>query len=159
MAHAREEAPMRIHLRAPAAAFAVLLAAVAASGKETQCAMTFDISGWSAFYKTASGDGMVTCDNGQEAKVALKATGGGLTVGSSKITDGKGKFSPVSTIGDVYGDYGMAEAHAGAGTSSEAQVMTKGTVSLELTGKGQGVDLGFAFGKFTIAPAGAAATE
>jgi hypothetical protein len=149
---------MRIPLRVPAAAFAAFLAAAAApaSGKETHCAMTFDMAGWSLFYKTASGDGMVTCDNGQEAKVAIKATGGGLTVGSSKITDGKGKFSPVSAIDDVYGDYGMAEAHAGAGASSAAQVMTKGTVSLELTGKGQGVDLGFAFGKFTIAPAGAA---
>ena len=152
---------MRIHLTVSAAAFAAFLAAAAApaSGKEMQCAMTFDMAGWSAFYKTASGDGMVTCDNGQEAKVTIKATGGGLTVGSSKITDGKGKFSPVSAVADVYGDYGMAEAHAGAGTSSAAQVMTKGTVSLELTGKGQGVDLGFAFGKFTIAPAGSAAAE
>jgi hypothetical protein len=28
--------------------------------------------------------------------------------------------------------------------------MTKGTVSLTLTGTGKGVDVGFAFGKFTI---------
>ena len=126
---------MRIPLSVSAVAFAAFLAAAAApaSGKETNCAMTFDMAGWLAFYKTASGDGMITCDNGQEAKVSIKATGGGLTVGSSKITDGKGKFSPVSAVDDVYGDYGMAETHAGAGTSSQAQVMTKGTVSLELT--------------------------
>jgi len=36
------------------------------------------------------------------------------------------------------------------GTSSDAQVVTKGTVSLALSGKGHGVNLGFAFGKFTI---------
>jgi hypothetical protein len=144
---------MRIHLQIPAAAVAILLATLA-GGAETNCSMTFDLSGWSAFYKTASGDGTVTCDNGQTAKVAIKATGGGLTVGKSKITDGHGKFSPVAGIDDLYGDYGMAEAHAGAGRSASAQVMTKGTVSLELTGKGQGIDVGFAFGKFTIASAG-----
>jgi hypothetical protein len=152
---------MRTHLMIPAAALAVYLAAAVtpAQAAETHCSMTFDLSGWSAFYKTASGGGTVTCDNGQTAKVAIKATGGGLTVGKSKITDGHGKFSPVSGIADLYGDYGMAEAHAGAGKSAAAQVMTKGTVSLELTGKGQGIDVGFAFGKFTLSPAGAAAAE
>jgi hypothetical protein len=112
--------------------------------------MQFSLSGWSAFYKTASGSGTVTCDDGQTASVGIRATGGGLTVGKSKISDGHGRFSNVSDIGDIYGAYGVAEAHAGMGTSSSAQVMTKGTVSLELTGKGQGVDLGFAFGKFVI---------
>jgi hypothetical protein len=155
----REEVrAMRTHQSIPVALGAVLaLIATAASGAETNCTMSFDLSGWSAFYKTASGGGMVTCDNGQTSAVAIKATGGGLTIGKSKINDGHGKFSPVADIRDVYGDYGMAEAHAGAGRSSSAQVMTKGTVSLELTGKGQGVDLGFSFGKFTIAPEGAAA--
>lgn len=139
------------------AACAVLTAlAMPARAAETHCAMTFDLSGWSAFYKTASGGGTITCDNGQTARVAITAKGGGLTVGRSKITDGHGRFSPVTGIGDLYGDYGMAEAHAGMGRSSSAQVMTKGTVSLELTGTGQGVDVGFAFGRFTISPRGAA---
>ena len=145
---------MRILARVPAAAIVVLLAAATqVAAAETTCTMTFDVSGWSAFYKTASGGGTITCDNGQTARVAIKTTGGGLTVGKSKITDGHGTFSPVSSISDLFGDYGIAEAHAGAGRSASAQVMTKGTVSLELTGKGQGVDLGFAFGKFTIAHA------
>lgn len=152
---------MRTHFRVPTVVLALCLVAVSmpAWAAETNCSMTFDVSGWSAFYKTASGNGTVTCDNGQTAKVAIKTTGGGLTVGKSRITDGRGKFSPVLEIGDLYGDYGMAEAHAGAGKSAAAQVMTKGTVSLELTGKGQGIDVGFAFGKFTISPAGAAAAE
>ena len=147
---------MRIDLTIRAAALAVLMAVAGtpASGAETNCTMTFDLQGWSAFYKTASGAGRITCDDGQTAKVAIKATGGGLTVGKSKVSDGHGKFSPVSRIDDLYGAYAMAEAHAGMGPSSSAQAMTKGTVSLELTGRGQGVDVGFAFGKFTISPSG-----
>lgn len=144
---------MGILLRVPAVVLALPALAAPAFAAETACTMRFDLSGWSAFYKTASGAGTVTCDNGQTSRVAISARGGGLTVGRSKITDGHGKFSPVADIRDVYGAYGMAEAHAGGGRSSAAQVMTKGTVSLELAGTGQGVDLGFAFGKFSIATA------
>jgi hypothetical protein len=133
-----------------AVALACACVSTQAARADTACTMQFSLSGWSAFYKTASGSGTVTCDNGQTASVGIRATGGGLTVGKSKISDGHGRFSNVSEIGDIYGAYGVAEAHAGMGTSSSAQVMTKGTVSLELTGKGQGVDLGFAFGKFVI---------
>jgi hypothetical protein len=127
------------------------LAAGPAAAGTTRCTMRYDLAGWSAFYKTASGTGTVTCDNGETVSVAITTKGGGLTVGRSKITDGRGKFSPVATIDEIFGDYGVAEAHAGAGESSSAQVMTKGTVSLELTGTGSGVDLGFSFGRFTIA--------
>ena len=133
---------------------AITLACACASARaahaDTACTMQFSLSGWSAFYKTASGSGTVTCEDGQTASVSIRAKGGGLTVGKSKISDGHGRFSNVSDISDIYGAYGAAEAHAGMGASSSAQVMTKGTVSLELTGKGQGVDLGVAFGKFTI---------
>lgn len=147
---------MQIDLTIRAAALAILVttAGTPASGAQTNCTMTFDLQGWSAFYKTASGDGVITCDNGQTANVAIKATGGGLTVGKSKVSDGHGKFSPVSAIDELYGAYAMAEAHAGMGPSSSAQAMTKGTVSLELTGRGEGVDVGFAFGKFAISPSG-----
>ena len=116
----------------------------------TRCTMEFSLSGWSAFYKTASGSGTITCDDGQSAGVGISTKGGGLTVGKSKISNGHGTFSEVSSISELYGNYAVAEAHAGMGRSSGAQVMTKGTVSLELTGKGQGVDVGFSFGRFTI---------
>lgn len=130
------------------AAAVMMTAAVAPAA--TRCTMRYDLEGWSAFYKTANGTGTVSCDNGQTAAVAISTKGGGLTVGRSKITDGRGRFSPVASIDEVFGDYGAAEAHAGAGESAAARVMTKGTVSLELTGTGTGVDLGFSFGRFTI---------
>ena len=114
------------------------------------CALRFNLSGWSIFYKTASGTGTVTCSNGQRAAVTINSKGGGLTVGKSRITGGRGEFSGVRDINDVFGTYATAEAHAGASRSSKAQVMTKGNVSLAMAGKGEGWDLGVAFGKFVI---------
>ena len=120
----------------------------------TACEMKFDLDGWSAFYQASSGTGVVECDNGQRAHVRLEGRGGGITFGRSQIVDGKGHFSPLADIEEIYGNYGNAEAHAGFGVSSKAQVVTKGSVSLTLSGTGNGVDLGFAFGRFTISPAG-----
>ena len=114
------------------------------------CKMKFSTKGWSAFYKTAKGEGTITCDNGQSAEVALKIKGGGLTVGKSEISDGHGAFSAVFDIGEVFGSYASAEAHAGAVKSSSATVLTKGEISLAISGTGRGWDLGVSFGKFVI---------
>jgi len=115
-----------------------------------KCEMTFNLKGWSAFYKTAKGDGTIRCDNGQTAKVIIKATGGGITFGKSEVIGGTGKFSGARNIEELFGSYAQSEAHAGAGKSASAQAMTKGEVSLAVSGTGRGVDIGFAFGKFTI---------
>jgi len=115
-----------------------------------KCEMTFDLKGWSAFYKTAKGTGTIRCDNGQTAKVRIKATGGGITFGKSDVIGGTGKFSEARSIDELFGSYAQSEAHAGAGKSASAQAMTKGEISLALAGTGRGVDIGFAFGKFTI---------
>jgi hypothetical protein len=121
-----------------------------AAGKSTKCTITYSLSGWSVFYATASGSGTITCDNGQSARVSLEAKGGGLTAGKSKVTNGHGTFSEVADISELFGAYASAEAHAGAGDSGAAQVVTKGTVSLAFSGTGKGIDLGVTFGKFVI---------
>ena len=121
-----------------------------AQGGSTKCTMKYSLAGWSAFYSTASGGGTITCDNGQSARVSLRARGGGLTAGRSKIVDGLGTFSDVAEISELFGSYASAEAHAGMVGSSAAQVVTKGTVSLAFAGTGKGVDLGVTFGKFVI---------
>lgn len=131
-------------------ALALLLAATPAIARDVSCRLDFDMAGWSAFYKTASGTGRVSCDNGQTMAVSISAKGGGLTVGKSEIRGGRGEFSGVRSINEVLGTYVSAEAHAGVVKSSKAQVMTKGEVSLALAGTGEGVDLGVAFGGFTI---------
>ncbi len=137
---------------APLALSLSLLAAapVFAAQSTTVCEMDFNLKGWSAFYKVAKGAGTITCDNGQKADVTLEAKGGGLTAGKSEVRDGHGKFSQVADIHELYGAYATAGASAGAGKSAEAQVVTKGEVSLALTGKGTGVELGVSFGKLTI---------
>lgn len=117
---------------------------------DVSCKMTFQLSGWSLFYKTASGSGTVRCSNGQSLHVRLRAKGGGLTFGKTKVSNGIGKFSGISNVSDVLGHYANAEAHAGAQRSADAQVLTKGNVSLALSGKGEGWNLGVAFGAFII---------
>lgn len=116
----------------------------------TSCEMTFTMSGWSAFYKTSSGSGVIKCSNGQKAKVNVSSKGGGITFGRSKIKDAIGKFTEVDDISELFGSYGQGEAHAGAGKSAKASVVTKGDISLAIAGKGTGVDVGISFGKFTI---------
>ena len=100
---------------------------------------------------TAQGAGVIKCSNGQSANVKLKTKGGGLTVGKSRVDDGVGEFSAVTSIDELFGSYATAEAHAGAVKSAQGQVMTKGEVSLAWRGIGRGWDLGVALGKLTIA--------
>jgi len=131
--------------------FAALFAAFAApAAQATDCTMKFSLTSWSIFYKTSKGSGTITCGNGQTARVSLAGKGGGLTAGRSKVNDGFGKFSEVGDIRDLFGTYVAGGASAGAGKSSEAQVVTKGEVSLALAGNGTGVELGVSFGKFVI---------
>jgi hypothetical protein len=128
-----------------------LLLGTPAQADDISCTMNFQLSGWSVFYKTASGSGTVRCSNGQSLQVKLRAKGGGLTFGKTEITDGIGKFSGISNVRDVLGHYANAEAHAGVEDKAAAvQVLTKGNVSLALGGKGSGWNLGVAFGAFII---------
>jgi len=129
---------------------AVLAASGAANAGGIDCEMTFSLKGWSAFYKTATGEGTISCDNGASFPVTIKTKGGGITFGKSEIKNGKGVFSEVSNTEELFGSYAHAEAHAGAVKSSAAQALTKGEVSLALSGVGEGWDLGIDFGKFTI---------
>lgn len=121
-----------------------------ADDRYIDCSLTYSLKGWSVFYKTASGEGSIECDNGQKAKVKVSVKGGGLTFGKSEVVEGTGRVSNVRDISEVFGSYIAAEAHAGAVKSSSASVYTKGEVSMALAGTGRGFDLGVAFGKFKI---------
>jgi len=138
---------------------ALALAAVASAGLYAQraeaagkvdCEMRFNLSGWSAIYKHAEGSGTITCDNGKTFDVHIVAVGGGLTVGKYRVTNGKGKFAEVTSTDQLFGSYAQAEAQAGVVKSGTAQVLTKGSSTLALSGSGEGIDLGISFGKFTI---------
>ena len=141
---------VRFSLPALAALALAGTAAPAHALGQVDCEMRFSLSGWSAFYKTASGTGTITCNNGQRMNVSIRAKGGGITFGKSSVEDGRGEFSGVHDISELLGSYAGAEAHAGASKSANSQAMTKGEVSLALAGKGRGWDIGVGFGKFTI---------
>jgi hypothetical protein len=120
---------------------AVTTGSAHAADGDLHCTLNFQTKTWSILYKSATGFGTIHCSNGQSLRVKLSATGGGLTAGKSEES-GHGEFSPVGHIDDLLGGYVAAQAHAGAVNSVQAQVMTKGEVSLALTGKGHGWSLG-----------------
>jgi len=119
---------------------------------ETKCMITFNLKGWSIFYRRLKGEGEITCDNGQRATVKLSAHGGGITFGKQEIKNGHGTFTRVRDISELFGSYATSEAHAGAKKSANAQAMTKGKVSLAFSGTGRGYDVGFSFGGLSITP-------
>lgn len=139
----------------PAAALIALSALLALNSAPARadaglkCTMTFTMKGWSAFYQTATGSGVVHCSNGRSMRVKLEAKGGGLTVGKS-VESGRGEFSDVASMDELLGSYVRAQAQAGALKSAQAEVLTKGEVSLALSAKGRGWELGVSFGEFKI---------
>ena len=116
-----------------------------------KCRLTYSMSGWSAIYQHAEGRGKVTCDNGQRAAVTISMHGGGLTAGKFHVS-GHGAISNVYNIRDVYGSYAQAGASAGVVRSGTAQVLTKGTTSMALSGSGEGINIGVAVDDFKIEP-------
>jgi hypothetical protein len=122
---------------------------VQAADSGLKCTLTFQLKTWSIIYKSATGSGTIRCSNGQALHVRLSARGGGLTAGKS-VEAGAGEFSPVASIDALLGGYASIQAHAGAVKSVQAQVMTKGEVSLALTGKGHGWSLGVDLGELKI---------
>ncbi len=121
-----------------------------AESADLECKLKFSLTEWSVIYKHAEGKGEVTCKNGESIKVAITAVGAGATIGKFQIDDGKGKFTNVHDIGDVLGGYVSGEADVGVVKSGEFQLLTKGTVSLALAGKGEGITLGVDVSKFTL---------
>lgn len=129
------------------------LAAPAAEAAMVKCALTFELHEWAAVYESATGTGKITCDNGQSAPVAIRSKGGGLSAGKFTIKDGRGSFSDVANIDELFGRYAAADSSAGARKAADAWVMTKDKVSLGISGTGKGWDLGFTVDEFTISKA------
>ncbi len=115
----------------------------------TSCTMTYNLSGFSFIYKQYDGIGNISCSNGERAQVALASKSVGFTLGKSEI-QGTGVFSEVRNLNEIYGSYAAFEGHAGATKSVDAQVLTRGEISLALSGNGRGVDIGVTIGALTI---------
>jgi hypothetical protein len=61
-------------------------------------------------------------------------------------------FSDVININEIYGHYVALAGHAGVTKSVDGQVLTSGEISLVLSGKGRGVDIGVTIGALTVSP-------
>lgn len=115
------------------------------------CTMTYKLSGWSFVYKQYDGLGNISCSNGQRAQVALASKSIGFTLGKSEI-EGTGVFSEVRNLNEIYGSFVAFQGHAGATKSIDGQLLTRGEISLALSGKGRGIDIGVTLGALTISP-------
>ena len=133
-----------------AATVAVAFLAAPAQAELASCKLEFNLSGWSLVYKQMKGEGKISCSNGQSAAVDVSSHGGGFTIGKSDIVGGTGTFSDVKDIEEVFGTYAQAGASGSGVKGGQAQVMTKGEISLALAGSGRGWDVGVTIGGFTI---------
>jgi hypothetical protein len=133
------------------AAILGLTSASANAESLTSCTMTYKLSGWSLVYKQYDGIGNISCGNGQRAQVALASKSIGFTIGKSEI-EGTGVFSEVKNLNEIYGSFVALEGHAGATKSVDGQILTRGEISLALSGKGRGIDIGVTLGALKISP-------
>lgn len=92
--------------------------------RDLSCSLKFSASSWSAIYERVEGSGTVSCKDGSTMPVAISAKGLGLTAGKWKITDGTGRFSHVTRIDDVLGDYLSVSGNLGTGKAGTAQLLT-----------------------------------
>lgn len=115
----------------------------------TSCWMKYKLSGFSLIFKQYDGVGEIFCRNGEKAQVSLSSKSIGFTIGKSEI-EGEGQFSDVKSINEIYGDFMSMESHAGFINSVDAQLLTRGEISLALRGKGRGIDIGATIGDLSI---------
>lgn len=145
---------IRINTAVCTAFFAAISSTTAvAADKDVSCHLTFTTNEWSAIYASAGGTGEVTCDNGKSMPVHISAKGIGLTAGKWAIQQGKGRFTHVNDIEETLGNYYGLSANIGMSKAGSAQALSRGAVSLTLTGTGQGFDVGVSISSFTITSA------
>jgi hypothetical protein len=116
------------------------------------CTMAFELHSWSVFYKSGKGKGTITCSNGQKANIKISTHGGGITFGKFNIANGKGKFSPVHNIKELYGKYANVGGEGGASKARMGANLSKDDISLGIEGTGSGGGFGFDFSGFRISP-------
>lgn len=113
------------------------------------CSLQFSLSTWSTLHKHSEGSGIITCENGGLLRVRIVATGAGLAGGKSPVDGGTGVFTAVHSIGEILGAY-TRPADAAHAKASEARILSKGTVSLALAGRGDDAGLGIGIGEFIL---------
>ena len=120
------------------------------SAQADTCTLNYTMTGWSAFYATASGEGVVNCPNGQSANVNLSLKGGGFTFGTSEIKQGVAQIRNITNIDTIYGGSFAMGGSAGFIKYVDGYWAPKGANTITLAGKGTGYSLGFSLGSLRI---------
>lgn len=141
---------MNRHVVATVALSLATLCASQARAAELDCKLHFNLSSWSVLYKHAAGTGTINCTDGQTMKVKITANGGGLTVGKAKVKDGVGNFTGLTNLQDAAGSYVQGDASFGVWKNGDAQILTKGPLTLTIAGAGRGFGMGVSVGSFNI---------
>jgi hypothetical protein len=123
---------------------------LSAAESHVDCNLRFTAGQWSPQQAAVTGAGMLTCTNGSAMPVMVGASGPGIAAGRWSITDGRGAFGRVARIEDILGSYAAIEGDIGVSAAGTVQALTKGKLSLRLSGKGQGFSAGIAIRDFSI---------
>lgn len=135
------------------ACLVIIFSQAVAANPLISCTMKYHLKGWSFAYKQYDGTGDVSCSNGQRARVVLESKSLGFSIGASEI-EGTGQFTELKDIKEIFGTFASLEGHAGVTKSAAGQVLTRGVVSLALSGEGRGIDIGVTLGGMKISPMG-----
>lgn len=117
------------------------------------CTLRFTARQWSPLRGAVTGTGMLMCTDGSAVPVIVDASGPGITAERWNITDGWGVFDHVTRMEDALGRYTAIEGDIGVSAAGTVQTLTKGKLSLGLSGKGKGFVAGIAIRNFSISRA------
>jgi len=112
------------------------------------CTIKFGLSTWAVPGKKFEGSGVVDCENGATLRVRIVANGARLRYATSMVDDASGTFTGVHSVTEILGTYTDADKERAA--TDEAQILSKGSVMLALTGGNENIDLGAGLGEFIL---------
>jgi len=92
------------------------------------CTMTFDLSTWFVPSKSSERRGVVDCGDGATLRVRIVASGARL----HEVDGASGTFTSVHSVAEFLGSF--ADADAERALADDAQVLSKGSETLTLSG-------------------------
>ncbi|MDO8526565.1 MAG: hypothetical protein Q7T03_02635 [Deltaproteobacteria bacterium] len=118
----------------------------------TECQIAFHIKVRAELLQSGKGEGNLTCDNGESLPVIVKTAGSWIVISKSKIAEGSGVFSRVSSIQQLFGLYTPTRIDQIQAGPSPSNVVWHKDISLTFDVTDQ-KELSYTRGQFKILPA------
>jgi len=96
------------------------------------CTMTFDLSTWFVPSKSSERRGVVDCGDGATLRVRIVTSGARPHDATSMVDGASGTFTSVHSVAEFLGS--LADADAERALADDAQVPSKGSETLTLSG-------------------------